>query len=83
MTEEVEERVLRVRVPVSEGYWRDYGAPLALLLAVLLGLAFLLGGLSTDAFLVGVLFVGLSLSAIVAGLIAYNVAVMALLAARR
>lgn len=83
MARKVQEPVLRFRVPVSEGYWHDYGAPVALMLAILLGLALLLGGLSTDALLVGVLFVGLSVGAVLAGLVVYNLAVMVLLVVRR
>ena len=83
MSKEVEEPLLRFRVPVSGGFWRDYGAPLAMLLAMLLCLALVLGGLSTDSLIVGAVFVALSAGAVLAGLVVYNVAVVALLVARR
>ena len=77
------EELLRIRLPVSERYWHDYGGALALVLAGFLGLALLIGGLSTDSLLATALFVGLSAAAVLTGLAVYNVVVVVLLLARR
>jgi hypothetical protein len=78
-----EPRLLEFRVPVSEDYWREYGIPLGLLLAALVVVAVLVARRPGDGLLVGVAFLGLSVGAMLAGLVAYNVAVAALIAAKR
>lgn len=75
--------LLRIRVPVSETYWREYGVPVGLLAAALLALAILLADTAREAVTVAAAFLGLSLGAILAGLAVYNVVVIALLAANR
>lgn len=83
MTRDAEEKLLRVRVPVSGTYWREYGAPLALVAAALLALALLLAENAGEAVTVVAAFLGLSLGAMLTGLAVYNVVVVALLAAKR
>lgn len=83
MTRDAGKELLRIRVPVSESYWRDYGPPLALLAGALLALALLLAETVGEAVTVAVVFLGLSLGAILAGLAVYNAVVVVLLAAKR
>lgn len=83
MTRDAEEGLLRIRLPVSETYWQDYGVPVALLVGALLALALVLADSLGEAVTVAAAFLGLSLGAILAGLAVYNVVVVALLAAKR
>ena len=86
MEEGGKRRPLAFRVPVSETYWREYGVPLSLLLAVL-GLAAVavaaIRGELGDGLVVGATVVGLSVGAVLAGLVVYNVVVAALLVKKR
>lgn len=83
MERDAGEKLLQIRLPVSDRYWHDYGGALALVLVGFLGLALLIGGLSADSLLATTLFVGLSATAVLTGLAVYNVVVVAVLLARR
>lgn len=78
-----DERPLKLRVPVSDDYWHDYGVPLGFVLAVLTVLAVVLARNPGDGLLVGAAFLGLSAGAVLAGLAVYNVAVAAMIAIKR
>ena len=83
MARDAEGELLRIRVPVSETYWRDYGVPVTFLAGALLALAVLLADTASEAATVAAAFLGLSLGAVLAGVAVYNVVVVALLAAKR
>lgn len=83
MEEGDEPRLLKFRVPVSDDYWREYGVPLGMLVAALVVVAVVVARQPGDGLLVGAAFLGLSAGAVLAGLVAYNVAVAALIAAKR
>lgn len=83
MARDAEDELLRIRVPVSETYWRDYGVPVALLVGALLALALVLADTAREAVTVAATFLGLSFGAVLAGFAVYNVVVVALLAAKR
>lgn len=76
-------RTLRLRVPVSDGYWRDYGASLGFVLAALVVLAVVLARDPGDGLVVAGVFLGLSAGAVLAGLAVYNVVVAAAMARKR
>lgn len=78
-----ERRPLRFRVPVSEGFWREYGRALGLVLVALGVVAVALAREPGDGLVVGATVVGLSVGAILAGLVVYNVVVAALLVVER
>jgi hypothetical protein len=75
-----ERRPLRFRVPVSENFWREYGVHLGLLLLSLTAMAMTVAREPDDGVVVGLVFVGLSLGAVLTGLAVYNVVVAALIA---
>jgi hypothetical protein len=75
-----ERRPLRFRVPVSENFWREYGVHLGLLLLSLTAMAMAVAREPGDGVVVGLVFVGLSLGAVLTGLAVYNVVVAALIA---
>jgi hypothetical protein len=77
------QRPLRFRVPVSESYWREYGVPLALLLAALGAAAVVAAREPADGLVVGATVVVLSVGAVLAGLLTYNVVVAMLLVGKR
>ncbi|WP_115864374.1 hypothetical protein [Halorussus litoreus] len=78
-----ERPLVRFRMPVSEDYWREYGVPLALLLGTLGAAAVVAARELDDGLVVGATVVGLSVGAVLAGLLVYNVVVIALLVAQR
>jgi hypothetical protein len=83
MREGGEGRLLEFRVPVSDDYWHEYGVHLAVLLGGLALVAVLLARELEDGLIVAATVVGLSVSAVLAGLFVYNVVVAALLAVNR
>lgn len=78
-----EQRLLKFRLPVSGSYWREYGVPLGLLVVVLVVVALVVARKPGDGLLVGLAFLGLSVGAVLAGLVVYNVVVAALIAVNR
>ncbi len=76
-------RPFEFRVPVSERFWREYGVHLGLLLLSLSSLAVVVAREPGDGVVVGLVVVALSLGAVLAGLVVYNVVVAALLVAKR
>ncbi|UPV74680.1 hypothetical protein M0R89_01090 [Halorussus limi] len=76
-------RPLEFRVPVSEDFWREYGVHLSVLLLSLSATAVVVAREPGDGIVVGLVVVGLSLGAVLAGLVMYNVVVAALIAAER
>ncbi|MFC7079810.1 hypothetical protein [Halorussus caseinilyticus] len=83
MEERGKPRPLAFRVPVSDGFWREYGISLGLLVLALSAVAVVAARDPGDGVVVGATFVGLSAGAILAGLAVYNVVVAALIAAKR
>jgi len=83
MPRDPEEPVVRLRLPVSETYWREFGPTMALVAGGLLAVAVALAENPTEAATLGAVYLGLSVGAIVAGLAVYNVVVAVLLATRR
>jgi len=83
MPRDPEESVVRLRLPVSETYWREYGPPVALVAGGLLAVAVALAETAGEAATLGAVYLGLSAGAILAGLAVYNVVVAVLLATRR
>ncbi|UPW00605.1 hypothetical protein M0R88_00535 [Halorussus gelatinilyticus] len=75
-------RPLEFRVPVSERFWREYGVHLGLLLLSLSAMAVVIAREPGDGVVVGLVFVALSLGAVLAGLVMYNVVVALLIAAK-
>jgi len=75
-------RPLKFRVPVSESFLQEYGVPLGVLLLSLSSLAVVVAREPGDGIVVGAVFVGLSLGAVLTGLVVYNVVVAALIAAK-
>ncbi|MFC4448035.1 hypothetical protein [Halorussus aquaticus] len=78
-----ERRLLEFRVPVSREFWRAYGVPLGFVLLVPSAVAVAVAREPGDGVVVGATFVALSVGAVLAGLVVYNVVVAALLAAER
>jgi len=78
-----EEPIVRLRLPVSESYWREYGPPVALVAGGLLAFALALAENASEAATLAAVYLGLSTGAIVAGLAVYNVVVAVLLATGR
>ena len=72
-----------VRVPVSGDFWRAYGVPLGFVLVALSAVSVVVASDPGDGAVVGATFLGLSVGAVLAGLVVYNVVVVLLLAAKR
>jgi len=83
MSRDSEEPVVRLRLPVSESYWREFGPPVAVVAIGLLAVALALAESVREATTMAAVYLGLSAGAIVAGLAVYNVVVAVLLAAGR
>ena len=83
MREGDERKTLRLRIPVSDDYWSEYGRILALLLVALAVVAVAFAGEPGEGLVAGAAFLGLSTAAVVTGLVAYNLAVAAMLAGKR
>ncbi|WP_134671902.1 hypothetical protein [Halorussus marinus] len=83
MPRDSEESVVRLRLPVSETYWREFGPPVAAVAGGLLAFAVALAETATEAAMLATVYVGLSVGAIAAGLAVYNVVVAVLLVTRR
>ncbi|NHN59450.1 MULTISPECIES: hypothetical protein [Halorussus] len=72
-----------VRVPVSGDFWRAYGVPLGFVLVALSTVSVAAASDPGRGVVVGATFLGLSVGAVAAGLVVYNVVVALLLAAMR
>ncbi|WP_435175105.1 hypothetical protein [Halorussus sp. AFM4] len=72
-----------VRLPVSGDFWRAYGVPLGFVLISLSTVAVAVAADPGRGVVVGATFLGLSVGAVLAGLVVYNVVVALLLAAQR
>lgn len=77
------EALLRLRAPVSERFWRDYGVVVAFVAAALLAVALFRAESVGEGVTFAAVFLGLSLAAVLAGLVVYNLVVAVLLATGR